>query len=646
MRFLHLRLVPLCVLLGLSVSLLFGTAQLALAGPDVVGQQKISATSGNLNEEFCYNPYFGYSSADIGDLNGDGVTDIIVGAPHTYDNSAYHGAVWILMLNDTTGGTSPGTVKAKQKIGDGIGGFPTGLLPVDGWGYGPDFGHAVTGLGDLDGDGFVDVAVGAPYDDTGGNNNGAVWILFLNSNGTVKNYQKINNSETGGDNFGFALASLGDLDGDGVTDLAVGAILDDDGGSPSSGDEGALWILFLNNDGTAKSRKKISRTQGGFTPITSFKHFGRAVESIGDLDGNGVTDLAVGGGGISSSDSKGYVYILFLTENHTVEAYQEIPESATSPPYTNFGHSVSLIGDISCTSSPGLGGPLLAVGAIWNNDVLTQSGAIHLFYLNQDGTVLSEEKITQGQGGFTGTLHEKDYFGCSVTPLGDLDKNGFIDFAVGAWGDPDEACPSMNWRAGAMWVLFTDCTVPVALQAFDSRWTGQHVEVAWRLTGIDGPLAFEIYRKELSRETYERMNDAQIKRNGDEFTFTDPGASPGGTYVYRVDVLQDGETMTSFETTVTIPSAEFTLEQNVPNPFNPATRIDFSVSEPSTVTLTIYDVAGRIVTELMNETVNAGVHSKEWDGRDSRGEHVASGIYFYRLTAGNRTLMRKAVLLK
>ena len=110
-------------------------------------------------------------------------------------------------------------------------------------------------MGDLDGDGITDLAVGAYYDD-GGTNCGAMWILFLNANGTTKSYQKI--SDTAGsftgtlsddDRFGSSVASLGDLDGDGVADIAVGARLDDDGGSG----RGAVWILFLNTNGTVKS---------------------------------------------------------------------------------------------------------------------------------------------------------------------------------------------------------------------------------------------------------------------------------------------------------------------------------------------------------------------------------------------------------
>ena len=123
-------------------------------------------------------------------------------------------------------------------------------------------------------------------------------MLFLNIDGTVKGHQKISDTQGGFtgilddfDGFGFSVAFLGDLDGDDVGDLAVGAIQDDDGGVS----RGAVWVLFLNTDGTVKSHQKISDTQGGFTGILdNSDQFGISAASLGDLDGDGVGDLAVG----------------------------------------------------------------------------------------------------------------------------------------------------------------------------------------------------------------------------------------------------------------------------------------------------------------------------------------------------------------
>ena len=178
----------------------------------------------------------------------------------------------------------PGWVLSHQKISDTQGGF-TGILDdVD------RFGSSVASLGDLDGDRVGDLAVGVPLDDDGGNGRGAVWVLFLNTDGTVKRHQKISDTEGGftgilddANLFGTSAASLGDLDGDGVGDLAVGAAGDDDGGDA----RGAVWVLFLNRDGPVQSHQKISDTQGGFTGILDDNDgFGRSVASLRDLDGD------------------------------------------------------------------------------------------------------------------------------------------------------------------------------------------------------------------------------------------------------------------------------------------------------------------------------------------------------------------------
>ncbi len=105
--------------------------------------------------------------------------------------------------------------------------------------------------------------------------------------GTVLSHQKISDTQGnfGGvldnsDNFGWSVASLGDLDGDGVGDLAVGAIRDDDGGLG----RGAVWVLFLNTNGTVKSHQKISDTQGSFTgSLDDGDYFGNSVTSLRGL---------------------------------------------------------------------------------------------------------------------------------------------------------------------------------------------------------------------------------------------------------------------------------------------------------------------------------------------------------------------------
>jgi flagellar hook assembly protein FlgD len=90
------------------------------------------------------------------------------------------------------------------------------------------------------------------------------------------------------------------------------------------------------------------------------------------------------------------------------------------------------------------------------------------------------------------------------------------------------------------------------------------------------------------------------------------------------------------------------LLQNHPNPFNPTTQIEFVVPDGQTrqVSLSIFDVTGARVATLVDDPKTPGLHTAHWDGRDMNGNAVGSGVYFYRLRAGNAVLTKKMVLLK
>ena len=95
------------------------------------------------------------------------------------------------------------------------------------------------------------------------------------------------------------------------------------------------------------------------------------------------------------------------------------------------------------------------------------------------------------------------------------------------------------------------------------------------------------------------------------------------------------------------PSASsFALEQNHPNPFNPTTTIRFTLDAKTHATLRVYDVAGRLVATVLSRELPAGPQRAVWDGKNNRGESVASGVYFYRLSASGREATRKMVLLR
>jgi flagellar hook assembly protein FlgD len=85
--------------------------------------------------------------------------------------------------------------------------------------------------------------------------------------------------------------------------------------------------------------------------------------------------------------------------------------------------------------------------------------------------------------------------------------------------------------------------------------------------------------------------------------------------------------------------------QNYPNPFNPKTAISYQLTANSRISLKIYDILGREIKTLINEIKTAGFYSVEWDGKNSIGQSVGSGVYFYQLKSGNGSVSTKKMVL-
>ena len=222
--------------------------------------------------------------------------------------------------------------------------------------------------------GITDLAVGAYGDDDGDYScpsppsspsncaYGAVYLLFLNTDGTVKGEKKIGRTQGGlplarYDQFGMSVASLGDVDDDGmllratrgaqvpgllrvplmgarcaraagVTDIAVGAQGDDNGGK----DVGAVYVIFLNKDGTVNRWQKLSADKGDVTGhLDVDDKFGGALAGLGDIDGDGVGDLAVGAYKDDDGGSDpGAVYLFFLKPDGKVKDEKKLSASSVS----------------------------------------------------------------------------------------------------------------------------------------------------------------------------------------------------------------------------------------------------------------------------------------------------------------------------
>ena len=133
-----------------------------------------------------------------------------------------------------------------------------------------------------------------------------------------------------------------------------------------------------------------------------------------------------------------------------------------------------------------------------------------------------------------------------------------------------------------------------------------------------------------------------------EFTFSVDKQAPVGKDTTLIAVINtsNGKSWTkAIRITIEAPK-EYKLYNNYPNPFNPSTKIAFELPQTSRVELTIYDITGREIACIANEGFSAGFHEVTWDGINSNGERVSSGIYFYRISAGKWSKVMKMMMVK
>jgi hypothetical protein len=237
----------------------------------------------------------------------------------------------------------------------------------------------------------------------------------------------------GGDRFGRDHDKAGDINGDGIIDLVIGARSDDDGAE----DAGAVYILFMNANGTVESNQKISMLEGGFTDILNTGNFfGYGVAGIGDYDNDGVPDIAVS----SPVPPNNSLYIIHLNTDGTVKNYVKnrniIAQGLTAIGDLNGDNRIDLV---AC--NPG------------SDDGGSNKGAIDILFFNENSQVdyLNKVTISDTQGGFGTGLENGDQFGGrEVAMLGDIDKDGTKELAVGAF--------TSDGGKGAIWILSLDST--------------------------------------------------------------------------------------------------------------------------------------------------------------------------------------------
>jgi hypothetical protein len=333
----------------------------------------------------------GLAVAGGGDVNGDGFEDALLGVPGFDDGQASEGAVFAFFGDGASFTVAPDW----SKTGDEPYAF---------------FGNAVEYVGDLNGDGFDDVAIGAWQKDVTQSNEGAVYVFFGSPTGLAENSDWSRAGGQAGAGFGYSLAG-GDVNGDGYDDLIVGA----PGWDADADDEGAIFWYAGSADGLA-----LLGFSGQITLGVEGAGLGYAL-AAGDVEGDGFADLLVGSPTYAETvPQEGQAQLFSGSAAGLVE--EPVWSVVSGLPDVRLGHSVDLVGD---TDGDGYGE--LLVGMPWFDDLDLEQGAALLFLGAEDPTTIATTPDWQYSGLEGGSL-----FGWSVAGVGDLDDNGTADFLVGA----------------------------------------------------------------------------------------------------------------------------------------------------------------------------------------------------------------------
>ena len=393
--------------------------------------------------------YSGVSVSTAGDVNGDGFDDLIVGARGAGPNGSSY-----VVFGKASGFSAAMDLSSL----DGSNGFR-----LDGEAGGDESGNSVSTAGDVNGDGFDDLIVGADGADPNGDRSGSSYVVFGQASGFSAAIDL--SSLDGSDGFrldgeaeydfsGFSVSTAGDVNGDGFDDLIVGAYRADPNGTFS----GSSYVVFGKASGFSATMN-LSNLNGsnGFRldGVTNGDYSGRSASNAGDVNGDGFDDLIVGADGADpNGDRSGSSYVVFgqasgfsatvdLSNLNGSNGFRL--DGVTNGDYS--GRSASTAGDVN-----GDGFDDLIVGADGADPNGDRSGSSYVVFGQASGfSATVDLSNLNGSNGFRLDGEAAyDYSGVSVSTAGDVNGDGFNDLIVGASGTD----PNGNRYSGSSYVVF------------------------------------------------------------------------------------------------------------------------------------------------------------------------------------------------
>jgi len=354
-----------------------------------------------------------------GDVDADGFSDVVVGAYGWEDDQ---GAAY-LHYGSTSGTLTRGGVELTAPAGQ----------------PGDRFGLSVAGIGDINSDGYADVASGAYGVDGAGSQSGAVYLFTGSASGTSTLAAELTAwDEASGASFGRSVAGAGDVNGDGVGDMVIGAYRDD----TEASDAGAAYVASGSSGLPAVAAYKLTAADAA-----SGDYLGTAVAGGGDLNADGYADVVAGAHGDDDwGASSGSAYVFFGSSSGATSGDQLKVVASDGAAEDQFGASVAIVSDMD-----GDGFAELLVGAPEDRDNGSYSGSVYVFAGSSTGVdATSETKATAADG------QPNDYFGRAVSGAGDVDGDSLVEFLVGASGSGDNGAVYVLGACTSVWYVDED----------------------------------------------------------------------------------------------------------------------------------------------------------------------------------------------